>query len=135
MFGLGHSEDVKSAVHADDLARRAGPRSRAEPDRRAAHRLERGVGAQGGVHVGVLVGLAGTANGSSGQRLHRSGRDGVDANPLGAEVIGEITRRGFERGLCHAHHVVVRHDPLRALIGQGQEGSAVLDHQRGGRRR
>ena len=67
----------------------------------------------------------------AGQRPHRPGRDGVDADALAAEIGREITHGGFQRRLGHAHDVVRRHDPLRAAIGQRDHRTAVLHQRRG----
>ena len=42
-----------------------------------------------------------------------------------AEIGGEIAHAGFQRRLGHAHHVVVRHHPLGAEIGERQQAAAV----------
>ena len=59
----------------------------------------------------------------------RPRRDGVDPDRALAEISGEIAHARFERGLGHAHHVVMRHHLLGAVIGQRQQRAAVL-HQR-----
>ena len=48
-----------------------------------------------------------------------------------AEVGREIAHAGLERGLGHAHHIVMRHDPLGAVIGEGEQAAAF--HQRSAR--
>jgi hypothetical protein len=45
-----------------------------------------------------------------------------------AEIGGQIAHAGFERGLGDAHHVVVRHPLLGAVIGQ-REHRAAIGHQ------
>ncbi len=42
----------------------------------------------------------------------------------GAEVGGHVAHRGFQRRLGHAHDVVMRHHPLGAEIGQGEQRTA-----------
>ena len=69
--------------------------------------------------------VAEVADAGGGQRLDRSRRDGVDADILHAEIGGEIAHRRFKRGLGDAHHVVMRHPFLGAVIGQRQHGAAV----------
>ena len=59
------------------------------------------------------------------QRLDRTRRDGVDADVLLAEVGGEIAHGRLERGLGDAHHVVVRHPLLGAVIGEREQRAAV----------
>ena len=64
ILALRHAEYVVAAIDMHDLAGGAGRRIRAEVERGAAHRLERGVGAQGRVGIGVLEGLARAADGA-----------------------------------------------------------------------
>ena len=45
-----------------------------------------------------------------------------------AEIGGQIAHRGFEGGLGNAHHIVMRHPFLGAVIGEGQHRAAV-SHQ------
>ncbi len=56
------------------------------------------------------------------------GRDGVDANAVLAEVGREIAHAGLQRRLGHAHHVVVRHHLLGAVVGEREQRAAGL-HQ------
>ena len=49
--------------------------------------------------------------------------------PLRPELVGEIAAAGFERRLHRAHHVVVRHDLVRAVVAHREHRAAVL-HQR-----
>ena len=69
------------------------------------------------------------ADSARGQRLHRAGGNAVHADFFRAEIVGKITRAGFETGLGHAHHVVMRHDFFRAVIGHRDDAAAV-GHQR-----
>ena len=48
-----------------------------------------------------------------------------------AQVGGQIAHGRFESGFGYAHHVVVGHHLLRAVIGQGDQASAV-GHPLGG---
>ena len=50
------------------------------------------------------------------------------------EVGGEIPHGGLQGGLGHAHHVVVRHDLLGAVVRQGQDGGAPVKVRPGGAR-
>ena len=74
---------------------------------------------------------AGTADGSACKCFHRAGRDGIDADALGAKIIGEVAHGGFECGFGNAHDVVIRRHTVGAGIGERQQGAAVW-HQFGG---
>ncbi len=50
---------------------------------------------------------------------------------FGAKIVGQIAGAGFQRGLGHAHDVVVRHDFLRAVVGHG-DNAAAFGHERRG---
>ena len=63
-----------------------------------------------------------------GERAHRSGRDGIDADALRPEVDREVAYRRFERGLGDAHDVVVGHDAGRAAERQRHNGAAGRHH-------
>src|SRR5439155_1901514 len=56
------------------------------------------------------------ADAAGGKRLNGSGRNAVHPDFLWAEIVGKITRTGFQTCLGHAHHVVVRHNLFRAVI-------------------
>ena len=64
------------------------------------------------------------ADGRGCQSLHRAGGNRVDADLLGAEVVGQVLDRGVEGGLANAHHVVAGDDPLAAEVGQGEDRAA-----------
>src|SRR6185437_12985803 len=55
--------------------------------------------------------------------------DRVDPDVVAAEIGREVSDAGLERGLCDPHHVGMRHHPLGAGIGQGQQ-TAAARHQR-----
>ncbi|MEY4981751.1 MAG: hypothetical protein RIR62_17 [Pseudomonadota bacterium] len=111
-----------------DLSGREAAIVRRQPDGGAAHGLQRRVRPQGGVGFRMAIGRARPADGGTRQRLHRAGRDGIDAHLLGAKVIGQITDRGFQRRLGHAHHVVIGRDAVRSAIGQ-RDQRATIGHQ------
>ena len=52
----------------------------------------------------------------------------VDADALLAEVHGEVAHRGFQRGLGHAHDVVVGDDLLRTVVGHGDDLAVLGEH-------
>ena len=65
------------------------------------------------------------ADARRGERPDRAGADRVDADPVRAEVRREIAHRRLERGLRHAHHVVVRDDLLGPVVGERQDRRAA----------
>ena len=73
------------------------------------------------------LGKAGDA--ARGQSVHRPGADAIDANFLGPKIVGQIARARFERRLGDPHDIVVGHDLFRAVVGHGDNASA-LGHQR-----
>ena len=46
----------------------------------------------------------------------------------GTQIVSEIPRAGFQRRFGHAHHIVVGHNLLRAVIAHGQD-AAALGHE------
>ncbi len=91
--------------------------------------VQRRVGPHRGVVRHVLVDPARPAHGRARKGPHRPRRQRVDPDALGPQVVGEIAHRRLQRRLGDAHDVVVRHDPLRAEIGHGDDRAAPL-HQR-----
>ena len=60
-----------------------------------------------------------------------AGRNRVDADVLRPEIARQIPHRRLERGLRHAHDVVVREHAVAADVGQRQHAApAALLHQR-----
>ena len=47
--------------------------------------------------------------------------------PSGPEVRGEVAHRRLERGLGHAHDVVVGDDLLGAVVAEGEDGAAAVE--------
>ena len=70
---------------------------------------------------------------SGGQRLDGPGRDRVDANRLRSQIRRQIAHRRLERGLGHAHHIVVLEYTLATQVGQREDTApAATLHQRRG---
>ena len=69
--------------------------------------------------------IAEVADAGGRQRLDRPRRNRVDADILLAEIGGEIAHARLQRRLRHAHHVIMRHPFLGAVIGQRQDRAAV----------
>src|SRR5262249_38167230 len=53
------------------------------------------------------------------------------ADAAGPEVRGEVAHRHLERGLGHAHHVVMRHHALAPEVGQGHDAPALRRYDGG----
>ena len=67
----------------------------------------------------------------SRERLDRSRGDGVHADVLRPEIGREVADGRLERGLRHAHHVVVLEDTLASEVGQREDAAAPARlHQR-----
>jgi len=50
------------------------------------------------------------------------------ADGILAQILGQIFDRGFECGLGDAHDVVMWHDLLGAVVGEGEHGAALGHH-------
>ena len=72
-----------------------------------------------------LQNVAEIADAGRRQCLDRPRRNRVDANILLAEIGREIAHARLQRRLRNAHHVVMRHPFLGAVIGQRQDRAAV----------
>src|SRR6266481_9881988 len=70
------------------------------------------------------------ADAPGGERLHRPRRNAVYPDFFWTKIVGKITRTGFEARLGHAHHIVVRHDLLRAVIGHRNDAASIGHHRR-----
>src|SRR3989337_2247994 len=67
-----------------------------------------------------------------GKCLYGPGRDRVDPYSLWAEVSGKIEGAGLERGLGHAHDMVVVDYLFASIIAHGYHRALPACHQRGG---
>ena len=50
---------------------------------------------------------------------------------LRPEIDREIAHRSFERGLGHAHHIIIRHRTQTAIVGERHHRAAVRHQRRG----
>src|ERR1019366_3867525 len=115
-FHLSEPHDVVSAIHVVGLARDAGARIGGEEHAGAAHLADFHIALQRRA-LGVRtqhVSQAGDA--ARGQRLDRTRRDRIDPDLPPAQILRQIPDRAFERGLGHAHDVIVRHNFFRAVV-------------------
>jgi len=115
---------VIAGVDVVDLARDAARQVGQEIEPRRPHLLDRDGAAQGRVVLVPLEDVAEVGNPRGGERLDRPGGDGVDADAALAEVGGEIAHARLQRRLGHAHHVVVRHHLLGAVVGEREQRPA-----------
>src|SRR6058998_2996747 len=65
------------------------------------------------------------ADSTRGQRLHWPSGDAVHPDFFRTKIVGKIAGARFETGLSHAHHVVMRHDLFRPVIGHRHDASAI----------
>ncbi len=87
---------------------------------------------EGGTLFYGVEDLREVADAAGGEGFDGTGGDGVDSDVLGSERGGEVADGGFERGLGYAHDVVVGEDLGRAVVGEGDDGTA-LGHEGSGR--
>ena len=78
-----------------------------------------------------LQDVAEVTNARGSKRLDRPGRDRVDADIVTAKINREILDRRLQRGLGHAHDVVMWDHLFRAIIAQRQHGAAIGHHRCG----
>jgi len=118
------AQDVRAAVHVDDLAGRGG-----EPVRQQGHHgpgqsgAVAGVPAERGAPGPLLDELVVPRQGLGQQGAVRAGRDQVDADPLRPEVARELPAGRLERGPGHPQPVLPRQHPPRVDL-QADDGRA-----------
>ncbi len=127
--GLWHGDDVVAGIDEVDVAGHAGGQIGEEIECRAADLVEGHAAAQGRVPLLEGEHLPCLADAGAGQRADRASGDRIDADRRRPEIDREITHRRLERGLGHAHDIVIGHGALPAVVGQGQHGAAGR-HQR-----
>src|SRR5579863_8257322 len=92
-----HAHDMVAGVDVDDLAGDPAGHRRQEIDRAVADLLDRDRAAQGRIVFVPPQDIAEVADAGGGERFDRAGRDRVDADPLLAEVGGEIADARLQR--------------------------------------
>ena len=55
----------------------------------------------------------------------------VDADAAWSQFIGQVAAGSFEGCLHRPHHVVIRHDPVGAVVAHGEHGAAFRHQRRG----
>src|SRR5690606_41219292 len=63
------------------------------------------------------------------QGTDRASGNGVDADAVLAQAVGQVAHAGFQAGFGHAHDVVVGHGAYGAQVGQGQQVAVALFQQ------
>src|SRR5690606_26336165 len=121
------------AVNVRDLASDAGRQVRQQERGGIAHVFNGDGAAQWCSGFHKLENKLEVFDAGRGKCFDGAGRDTVGANPQGAQVGGQITHAGFQRGLGQAHGVVVRHHALRAQVGKRQHRTITpFQHGKGG---
>ena len=126
--GMLHPDDIVAGIDVQDFGGDAARHVGQQIHRRVAHLVGRDRSPQRRIVLGPSEDIAEIADARRRQRLDRAGRDGVDADFLGAEIGGEIANRHLERGFGDAHDVVVRNPFLAAVVRQRQQRAAVRHH-------
>src|SRR5476651_292484 len=129
--GLHHANDVIARIDMHDLTGHAAAEVGQQEQAGIADLLRRDVALERRIELVPLQDEREIADAGRRQRLDRTGRDGVDANALVAEIGREIAHARLEGCLGHAHDVVMRHHTLGAVVGERQQAAAGL-HQRHG---
>src|ERR1044072_8630322 len=125
VWGVGalHANDMVAAIDVMHLAGDPGRQIAKQVNAGPADLLDRDVALQWRIELVPFEDIAEVADTGGGQGLDRPGGDRVNPDIAATEIGCEIAHAGFERGLRGPHHVVMRHDPLGAVIGQGQQAA------------
>src|SRR5258708_30712753 len=125
------SHDVIAAIDVNSFAGDAGAAGREKEGGGGADFASVHVAAERRAFGVPLEHVAESGNATGGERFEWTGGDSVDTNILGAQVAGEITNAGFERGFRYAHDVVFGNDFFRAEVAE-RDDSATFGHERRG---
>src|ERR1051326_6155478 len=125
---LRHRHDVITGIDVMDLAGDAARQIAEQIQRGPADLVDRDGAPQRRMAVLEIEHQPRLGDAGAGERAHRPGRNGVDADAGRAEIRCEVAHRGLQRGFRDPHHVVVRHHPGRAAVG-GREHRAAGSHQ------
>src|SRR5437588_5483840 len=127
------SHDVVAAVHVDYLSGDAAAAIGGEKQSGLAYLAYFDVAFQWSAFGVGFQHVPQSRDTARGERLDWPGGDGVDPNLLFAQIVGQIAHGGFESCLGHAHHVVVGHNFLAAVVGERSDAAALLgSHERSG---
>src|SRR5690606_33996973 len=107
------------------LAAYPGAKVAEEIERRSADILDGHVATEGRIIFVPLQDIAEIADTGCGERLDRTGGDGVDADIVSAKLHREIAHRGLKPRFGDAHHIIMRDNPLRPVIGKRDNAAAV----------
>src|SRR5712691_2851381 len=80
----------------------------------------------------LLEHISKTGDGPGRGGFDRPGRNGVNADTEGPEVVGEIAHAVLQRGFSEGHDVVVRHHTRTGHVREGEHTAVVCWHERGG---
>src|SRR5947207_12574828 len=110
------SHNVVAAIDVNGFAGDAGSAGREEECGGGADFASVDIAAERSAFGVALQHVAEAGNATGGECFKWTGGDSVDADILGAEVAGEITNAGLERGFRDAHYVVFWNDFFRAKV-------------------
>ena len=122
----GGAHHVVAAVEVQDFAGDAGRHVREQKRAALAGFFVRDIAAQRG-HRFVQAEHFVDAGAAAGDGLQRAGAERVDAHARGAQVVRQVLHDRIERRLADAHHVVARHRPLAAEIGERQNAGTFAE--------
>src|SRR3954469_3511267 len=111
-----HADYVVAAIDVMHLAGDAGRQIAQQVNAGAADLLDRDVALQWRIELVPFEDVAEVADAGGGERLDRPGGDRVDSDVAAAEIGREIAHACLEGGHGDPHDVVMRHDPLCAVI-------------------
>ena len=112
------------------FARGAGPQVRQQVQRSLANFFLIDIAAQGRVQLVPLHDVAEIADPRCRQGLDRPGGNCIDPDAVLAQILGHVLYRRLQCCLGNSHHIVMRHDLFRAVIGQRQKAAAFGHHRR-----
>src|SRR5882724_353029 len=121
------SHNVVAAIDVNGFTSDAGSAGREKECGGGADFASVNVAAERSAFGVALEHVAEAGNAASGERFERTCGDSVDTNILGAQVAGEITNAGLERGFRDAHDVVFWNDFFRAKVAE-RDDSAAFGH-------
>ena len=113
---LLHADGVIASVDMVRFTRHARRQIAQQVKRRATHVVDRDVAAQRGIMLVPFQDQAEVADPRRGERLDRSSRNRIPANPLRAEIIGERFGASFERRFGDPPDVIMRDDLFGCLL-------------------
>src|SRR3972149_5880124 len=123
---------VEACVDVKDFPGHAAGEVRQEIERGPRDVLLGNVPSQGRLGLDDVEYVLEARDSGSREGLYGPCRDGFDPYAPGAEVRGEVARARLERGLGHAHDVVVRYHLFAPVVAHGDYRALPALHEGGG---